>query len=143
MSKDESQEHDAAEHDETSEAEAAPKTDEERRQLHRKLIKGAAALAAAAIGGGLIADSADAQTRRSLTALRPNAAAGRSALAQSVRGDELANTLRNIPAVMADMKDPGPVLQDVQKWLTPVIDRAGGQVSSIGINVASSITVNG
>ena len=116
-------------------------------ESRRKLIKGAAALAAAAVGGGLVAGAADAQrevkpqlrTGAQLVQLQP------TPLAKSLKVNQLAEPLANLPALNPELSKGNlqQVLGDIDRFVGPILDRNGGQVSDVNITVEGTITVSG
>lgn len=114
----------------------------------RKMLKGAAALATAAVAGGLGASAAEGQTARAqprkveageMVRLQP------SRVAQSVEIRRLSQPLANLSAVNPNIKtnEMRQVLADIEEYVQPILDRSGGQVSDVNITVEGTITVSG
>jgi hypothetical protein len=114
----------------------------------RKMIKSAAALAAAALGGAALGGSqADAQIERKPLQVQGQQLqlAQPSPLIQNLKIRELSEPLKNLgqldPNINQDMVPI--ILTDIGEYLQPLLDRGGGQVSDITVNVANSVTVSG
>jgi hypothetical protein len=112
----------------------------------RQMIKSAAAMAAAALGGAALGGSAaEAQVDRPPMRVQAGQLQMQSNLVQGLKIQELSEPLKNLgqldPQVNQDMVPI--ILTDIGAYLQPLLDRGGGQVSSINVNVASSITLSG
>jgi hypothetical protein len=117
-------------------------------ESRRNLIKGAAALAAAAVGGGLVAGAADAQVGQIKPQLQTGTQMVRlqpSGLAKSLKVSQLGAPLANLPALnpAVNKADLQRVLGDIDRFIQPILDRNGGQVSDVNITVEGSVTVSG
>ena len=114
----------------------------------RKMIKSAAALAAAALGGAALGGSqADAQLRQQTLQVEPRQLQARqsSPLVRNLKIRELSEPLKNLAQVDPKINSEAIpiILADIGEYLQPLLDRGGGQVMDITVNVANSITVSG
>jgi len=113
----------------------------ELRDQRRKLLQGAAALAAAALGGAVVTEAAEVPGR--LAPLGPERAIGARPV---LKVNEVTRAVRNIGGVLPAgvVKDASPLLADLERYLQPILDRPGGAVNATEVNaVTDNVSYSG
>lgn len=106
----------------------------------RKMLQGAAALAAGAIGAGVVTDAAHAGVRREQAVIRPTAAVGASLKGVKVR--ELLAPVRQV-SQMPNMQgmNANELINSISEYIQPMLDRGG--MTSINIEaVGTNVTID-
>lgn len=126
--------------------------DETTDQGRREMLKSAAALAAAALGGAALATGGEAEAQVEGLQTQPRLDPEQISRLQQMQASPLVKDLgvqelplRNLGRAVEGVNQEGlnAFARDLQEYLQPRLDKHGGQVSDVGINVASSVTVSG
>lgn len=107
----------------------------------RKMLQGAAALAAGAIGAGVVTDAAHAGVRRQQSVARPMASAGAARL-KGVKVRDLLAPVRQV-SKMPNMQgmNANELINSISEYVQPMLDRGG--MTSINVEaVGTNVTVN-
>jgi len=114
---------------------------EEATEDRRKMLQGAAALAAGAIGAGVVTDAAHAGVRRERPTMRPSAGANAARL-KAVKVRDLLAPVRQV-SQMPNMQgmNANELINSISEYIQPMLDRGG--MTSINIEaVGTNVTVN-